>query len=239
MRFPVLLLPLMFLALFGCAVPPQIESIGSPVSGKTGDTEQAPRVDLGSHLISEITPGFPGSEEAVLNIQREDRTYYFNNNKDRLCFGFSLSGQWKPTEQSGLLVSANGKEHAGALVLSEEDLKGLQGEDLLSRAVSAHVLSFQRAQGKPANSSVVEPFKSTYSKSIKWTGRWHFSGQGRTYIAEVVRYMVVVKPGWVAVVTASHGTDGDDSATEILRSMTISDEPDCYRSRIHELMKAE
>ena len=62
-----------------------------------------------------------------------------------------------------------------------------------------------------------------------------FKHRGESYLAEMVRYMAVVKPCWVAVVTASHGTNGDDTARNILESLRVKSEPDCYWPEIRKL----
>ncbi len=201
-------------------------AIGLAVPG--GDVASAPSIKSGPIRYSET---------AVIPIPSENRTYYFEINKNLLSFSFSLPGMWQRTNQTGLLTSTDRKKQAGVSLGPGTDVKGYQGKDLLARAVSATVIFNEKRHGKPADSSKVVPFKSNYSGSIKWIGRWNFTRGGKRYIAEVIRYFVEVKPDWVAVITASHLTNGHDMALQIIKSISVTDNPDVYRQRVRELKK--
>jgi len=179
----------------------------------------------------------PDDKYVLLNLPAANHSYYFDNNRERLCFTFSVSGLWGPTTEPGLLESSDGnkQKHVGVLLLSKADLAKQAGDDLLARAVALYLRDFEELHKKPANSSEVTPFKSGYSGSIKWTGRWHVVDHGHIFLAQVVRYMAVIKPGWLAIVTASHGANGDDTARAILESLKFTSEPGCYHADIRKL----
>jgi hypothetical protein len=183
----------------------------------------------------------PDDKYVLLNIPAANRSYYFDNNRERLCFTFSVSGLWGPTKEPGLLKSSDGnkQEHVGVLLLSRADLARQDGADLLARAVALHLRDFEELHKKPANNSEVSHFKSAYAGSIKWTGRWHVVDHGHIFLAQVVRYMAVIKPGWVAIVTASHGASGDNTARAMLESLKFTSEPGCYHADIRRLRQQE
>lgn len=176
-----------------------------------------------------------GGKYVVLQVPKQNRTYYFVNDESRLCFSFWVRGKWHPTGEAGLLEADGAREHAGALLLSAADLKQYEGKDLLARAVSLHMHEFTQRRGKAPENAKVEPFESPFPGSIRWSAKWYFQHDGHRYLAEVVRFMAKVKPEWVAVVTASFGTDGADTARHILKSFTTTTEPGCYRREILKL----
>lgn len=171
----------------------------------------------------------------VVQVPKQDRTYYFVNDENRLCFRFWVRGRWHPTREAGLLEADAAREHAGALVLSTADLKKYEGKDLLAQAVSLHMHEFTQRRGKPPDTSQVEAFESPFPGSIRWSAQWYFQHDGDRYLADVVRFMAKVKPEWVVVVTASFGTDGAATARGILRSFSTTTEPGCFRHEIGEL----
>lgn len=173
--------------------------------------------------------------QALIFDSEKDRTFYFNNNEARLCFSFSLPAEWLPTDESGLLESKDHKEQAGVLLLTEQDLTEFKDKTLVARAASAHLKSFEASHRQPAKISDIEDFESLFPESIKWSARWELRQGGQDYIAEVVRYMAEVKPGRVAVVTASHPTDRDDTAGAIFKSMRFTTDPDCFTEEIRQL----
>lgn len=194
------------------------------------ETKEEPRIKVWSTK---------DNAQVVINVPRENVTYYFNNNEDRLCYSFFLRGDWKPTSETGFLVSEDGEMSAGVLLLSNTDLEAHQGEDLLSRAVSLHLADFTRRAGNPAASSKVESFESVYDNSILWIGQWHLPRKGEEYIAEARRYIAEVHPGWVVAVTASKRGRCDECARNVMKSLSVTSEPGCYLGKIQELRKSQ
>lgn len=176
-----------------------------------------------------------GGKYVVLWVPRQNRTGYFVNDASRLCFSFWVPGRWYPMPEPGLLEADHAQAYVGAWVLSAAQLKNYQGKDLLSRAVSRHLQQFEQRFGRAPKSSRVESFKSSLAGSIRWSADWDLDRGGHTQLAEVVRVMAKVKPGWVVVVTTSHGTDGAATARDILKSFTTSSESGCFRGEIRKL----
>ena len=174
-------------------------------------------------------------KNTVITVPSKNKTYYFNNDSHKLCFTFSLSGLWKATREPGLLASMDDKNQVGVLLLSEKDLEKYENKDILSRSVTAHIKSFEKMHKSPVVNSKIEIFKSSYGQSIKWTGDWHVMHNGETFLARVVRFMVVLKSGWVAVITASRNTDADYTAKEIINSLKYTDKADCYAQELRRL----
>lgn len=196
---------------------------------------------------STVTWSIRGNEHVVVNALRQQRTFYFNNNKARQCFAFSADGLWYATDEPGLLGTVDEKGFIGVLLLSEEDVQELEGDDFLSRAASAQ----QQRHGEKAEETTLEQFDCCIPNAIRSTGRWTVKGklpgtprqleqaleEYEEIVLERVRYIAEVKPGWAAVVTASYTVGGDDRARSILESIRFSDAPDCFNDEIVRLSR--
>jgi hypothetical protein len=177
---------------------------------------------------------FEPLDESIFHVPGENRTYYFNTYSGHICYSFSLSGKWGPAYEYGALSQEGRRDYVGVLLRSEKELKKFEGKDLLSRAVSSQIKLFEKLRKKSPDSSKVDAFKSSIPGSIKWTARWEFTQGGQTYVAQVVRYMVEVKPGWIAVITGP-GPNFDDAARDLLKSLSVKYEPNCYQPEIRNL----
>ena len=171
-----------------------------------------------------------GGEHVVLHNLKQQQTRYFHNNSDGLSFGFAVDGIWNPTEEPGLLQSVDGKNQVGALIWSEEFLQKYKGKDLVTRAATCQREFMNKVRGTKAKKVKTSDFGSRYPDSIRWRGEWPFKMYGQTFTAEVVRYIAEIRPGWVAVVTASTGAGGDDRARNIFDTMEFFEEPDGFGS---------
>jgi len=126
-------------------------------------------------------------------------------------------------------------------------LTGYEGDDLLTRAASSQ----QQRQGEVAEELTIEEFDCRMPNAIRSTARWTVKGKStgklkefeqaleedETLVLERVRYIAEVRPGRVAVVTASHTVGGDERARSILESLQFSDGPDCFQDEIAELSR--
>jgi len=179
---------------------------------------------------------FESLDDEIIYIPNENRTYYINTNSDHICYSFSLIDEWEPADEYSALTKGLRNMYAGVLLVSEKEIKSHDGKDLVSRAAADQLEFFEKLQEKPADSSEVEVFESSIPGSIKWTAKWEFKKSGQTYYAQVVRYYAEVKPGWVAAVTAP-AINYDGYAQEILKSLTVKSEPNCYQEWIQTLNK--
>ena len=179
---------------------------------------------------------FESLDEEIIYIPNENRTYYINTNSDHICYSFSLIDEWEPADEYSALTKGLRNMYAGVLLVSEKEIKSHDGKDLVSRAAADQLEFFEKLQERPADSSEVEVFESSIPGSIKWTAKWEFKKSGQTYYAQVVRYYAEVKPGWVAAVTAP-AINYDGYAQEILKSLTVKSEPNCYQEWIQTLNK--
>ena len=176
--------------------------------------------------------------QVILRIPSEQRTDYFDNDKSRMCFRFSIRGMWNPTNERGLLVSPNGQELVGVLLLSRRDLDNYEGNNLIAKAISLHVAETDRRLNSSPIASHTDEIHTDSGNVVRWTGDWKVSQQGQDLIARIVRWLIVVNQNWVAVVTASHGSGGGDMAMKIIRSLEYSDSPDCYWPKIRPILSA-
>lgn len=162
-----------------------------------------------------------------LNFNRA--TYSYNAGKGP-SFSFTVDGGWHPTEEPGLLETDDGKGMVGALLRSEEDLRNYHGDTLVKRAAAWHKEAMDERRGKKAKESSVEPFDCRYPGTVRWCAKWPYKMYGQKFVAEVVRYIAEVRPGWAIVVTSSATVGGDDMARKLFDSMCFCDEPGCLKT---------
>ncbi len=169
-----------------------------------------------------------GDHDILLSALGQQRTYYFNSNSDRQCFSFSVDGKWFPTSEPGLIISPDKRSHVGALLLSEDELKDFEGDDLLARAVDCQQKNMEQQQGGKAENSVLGGFAGRFPNTVRWSADWQVKLNGQKFMIRAVRYLAEVRPGWIAIITSSHGAGGDDMADTMFDSLKFSDEPSCF-----------
>lgn len=174
--------------------------------------------------------------EVILAFPTKEQVWYFNNNSDRLCYTFTVSGNWKPGGKPGLLVSEERRAIVSVLLISEKELKHIKGNDILTRAVNFMAMIYEKAHGRPPDSSKVAPFESSRAGSIKWSAYWITERAGKPVRAEANKVFVEIAPGWIAQITASYTADGDEMTRDIIETLGSKTDPECYWPLIHKFV---
>lgn len=166
--------------------------------------------------------------QVILRTPSQKRTDYFDNDVKQICFRFSVEGMWNPTNERGLLVSNDGKEQVGVLMLPREKLDKIDGKDLVDKAISLHLAYNTRRHKSSPIASSTDQIQTDSGTAVKWTGEWKISHKGQDFIAQVNRWFVEINQDWLAVITASHGSGGGEMAKKIIGSLQHTESPNCY-----------
>lgn len=209
---------------------PSLDLIQRVIAGFSLDFESFPGETTVSWLSSD-------NEHVHISVPHRKRTYYFNNNDQRLCFSFSMEGIWHPSVYSGQFIAANQYDHGGIDLLSEQDLEGFEGEDIIARAVNYQTMELEKSGEAKVISSSKEDLECAFENTIKLTADFSLQLFGQTVHGKAPWYLSEVKPGWVAVVQAVRGNNkgDDDMARNFFDSLTFSDDPDCFSQEIAQI----
>jgi len=209
---------------------PSLDLIQSVIAGLSLDFEDFP----GETTVSWLSPD---NEHVHISVPHKKRTYYFNNNDQRLCFSFSMEDIWYPSGHPGTFIATNQYDHGGIDLLSEQDLEGFKGEDIIARAVSCQMSELEESGEAKVIGSSKEDLECAFQNTIKLTTDFSLQMFGQTVQGKNPYYFSEVKPGWVAVVQAVRGdNNGDDEmARDLFDSLTFSDGPDCFSQEIAQL----
>jgi len=211
-------------------VKPSLDVIERVIAGFSLDYEHFP-------AETTVTWLSPDNKHVHLSAPSKKRTYYFNNNDQRLCFSFSFQDIWYPSGYPGRFIAPNQYDHGGLELLSEHDLERFQGEDIIARAVSCQNSELEASGEAKVTGSSKEDLECAFQNTIKWTTDFALQIFGQTVQGKNPYYLSEVKPGWVAVVQAVRGDNkGDDEmAHDLFASLTFSDGPDCFAQEIAQL----
>lgn len=166
------------------------------------------------------------------------RLYYFNNEANRLCYTFTVSGRWKLDETTGVMLSDDGKGSLGQSVLGARELDVTEDADLIAAAIksyehrfaeSVEELSDQGFETKQGVAFTTAPFETSARKSVEWTGAARARKEGREAAIRQHEVFVEAARGWVLAIEAN-----DDVAREAIESLGTSQPPDCYWPFIRE-----
>lgn len=186
---------------------------------------------LGEYYVS------PDRIEVLLIFPERNESYYFYNNSERLCYTFKLPGSWLPGRATGLLRSKDGQAEAGVLIIPEKDLEEFEGSDLVARAVKliTQIHSDLLAKGKlPEQTKVVPHESNKWPGTKKWTATWIVKKNEEEHELQARKLFVQVHPKWVAQITVLGSSDDESMANELLGTLSVTDDPQCYWPFIHE-----
>ena len=167
--------------------------------------------------------------EVILSVPTREQTRYFNNDSDRACYTFELRGAWQPAGKAGALHSKLDQAFVGVLLVSADELQDAEGEDLLSKAANFFEDFTSRMLRTSPDRSEVEAFQSSYSRAIKWKASWTVDRAGKKEEVNIKKIYAEISPGWVAQITAAATKICDDDlAREILDTLQITADPECF-----------
>jgi len=171
----------------------------------------------------------PDRTELFISIPEKKESYYFNNNAKRLSYTYKIPGKWKPSQESALLVSEDGRAFVGVMLYSTKELEGYEGNDLLTRTSNLITKNYQQKIGKSPASKKLVSFSSPRSGTMKWSASWHSVGKdGRPVELRTDKVLWEISPGWVAQITVNGTSDDDGLARGILETLNATSKPEGY-----------
>jgi hypothetical protein len=169
--------------------------------------------------------------------QASGRLYYFNNDASRLCYTFTVSGQWIIDPATGFFSSKDRRDSLGQSADSTDDL----GVEPNANVVEAKIRSFQDVfrdmrKNLPAPQPTAEPTfevescnSPTRPSCVKFEATAEVQVEGLKGLQRMTAMIVEAAPGWAFSVVAT-----DDVALEAVESLSTTSDPDCYWPFIRE-----
>jgi hypothetical protein len=177
----------------------------------------------------------PNRFQVLLGFPEENKSYYFYNNSERLCFTFKLSGSWLPGKGVGLLRLKNGQAQAGVLLIPEKDLVPFEGADLVTRATKLITKIYSDSLGKNPEQTKVAPYESNKWPGIKkWNATWIVEKNEKKYEVQAEKLFIQIHPECVAQVTVQGSADDEKLTEELIDTLGFNDDPQCYWPFIRE-----
>ncbi len=202
---------------------PSLDLVRTVIAGFSMDRDNAP---------SETTISWSTAtnKHVYMSAPEQQRTYYFNNDSQRQCYSFHMDGIWFPASVPGILGAGNQYDHGGITLLSEDELNEFEGENLVSRAANCEIKELEKTGEAKVVGTSVEPLACVFENTVKWTADFSLKIFGQNVLGKNAWYISEVKPGWVAVVQATQGTNtgDDDMARDLFDALVLSDSPSCF-----------
>jgi hypothetical protein len=183
----------------------------------------------------------PDKKQVALFFSARDqdfgRLYYFNNDASRLCYTFTVSGQWTIDPVTGFFSSKNRRDSLGQSADSADDLGVEQNANLIEAKIrSFKDLFMDMRKNLPGPQPTTEPTfevqscnSPTRPSCVKFQATAEVQVQGLQGLQRMKAMIVEAAPGWVFSVTAK-----DDVAMEVVESLSTTSDPDCYWPFIRE-----
>ena len=210
-----------------------MEIVDSLLSALSTDMDKAPRQ-------SSVTWSSLDGTYVAINALGEERTYFFSNDAERKCFGFSIDNIWATINVPGSFVGPNGIDAVTVELVGAFELTGYPGEDLLERLINGkrELLQYEAAGEveilETRNVDDVFPGARRVLYEVPYEAL-----PGLTATSTMSFYVADVATGWVALVHASRNmkSGDDDLAKALLGSIRLSDDRNCFRDEISELLR--
>jgi hypothetical protein len=183
----------------------------------------------------------PDEQQVALSFAARDqaigRLYYFNNDASRLCYTFTVSGQWIIDPATGFFSSKDRRHRFGQSADSAHDLGVEQNGNLIEAKIRSFKDDFRdMRKNLPAPQPTTEPTfdvescnSPTRPSCVKFQATIEVQVQGLKGLQRLKAMIVEAAPGWVFAVTAE-----DDVALEAVESLSTTSDPGCYWSFIRE-----
>lgn len=178
----------------------------------------------------DVVPAKIGRRGDEFFVITSERTVYFNNDTTKLCYTFSLPGEWEPAQQSGALRTRDHKRVVGVLFYSADSFDGIEGVDIITRAANHITREHEKTVGRPLKATLA-PFEGgrhgamiwEIPETVEWAGL-----QGKI----PPKILASFPPGWVVVLTAtaSGATESErvSLARQMLETLSVIQNPQCY-----------
>lgn len=165
-------------------------------------------------------------------IAPEGRLYYFSNDASRLCYTFTVPGEWALEPETGLLVSKDRQSRMGKTLESAKEL-GVSGDGSLVDVKVERLKTFFTLHGYELISMPCFTTESCGVSSrpdcVIFTAEAECRIQGAPTTQKLHAMIVEVTPGWILSVSAP-----DEIAREAVASLATTSDPECYRPFIRE-----
>jgi hypothetical protein len=183
----------------------------------------------------------PDKKEVALSFSARDqdieRLYYFNNDASRLCYTFTVSGQWIIDPATGFFSSKNRRDSFGQSADSAHDLGVAQNANVVEAKIrSFKDLFIDMRKGLPGPQPTTEPTfevescnSPTRPSCVKFEATAEVQVEGLKGLQRMRAMIVEAAPGWAFSVVAK-----DDVALEVVESLSTTSDPDCYWPFIRE-----
>ena len=195
-------------------------------------------------VMSALILALAGCAAKVSSVPREpyqevfiptgDGMSYFNNDSRRLCYTFSVPGQWVAARQPGMLRTPDTTAIVGVALISERELPASTTEDLVTRAARDLTASYERDLGRPLTGVRIIPADEIRPGAKRWQPDDPVTKAGRLGMLPPA-VLVPLRPGWVAQLTAVGTRDDEAMLRHLLASLQTSDARDCYWPTIRRL----
>jgi ankyrin repeat protein len=171
--------------------------------------------------------------------QMNEGTFYFNNHPFRLCYAFLVPGKWR-LGKDDLLRSEVGNAEAGVWLYSAQELEGLEGPDLVTRATNFITKVYEKRSGRPLASVQVQPFQSSLPGTVKWSASLGVAEKpGGRFEILAHKVFAEIAPGWVAQITVGGTSDDNGLFQHILETLRTTAQPECYMPFLRQHFPAE
>ncbi len=183
----------------------------------------------------------PDKQQVALFFSARDqvirRLYYFNNDASRLCYTFTVSGQWTIDPVTGFFSSKDRQYSFGQSADSADDLGVERDANLIEAKIRSFKDNFRDLRKNlPAPQPTTEPTfevescnSPTRPSCVKFEATAEVQVQGLKGLQRMKAMIVEAAPGWVFSVTAE-----DEVALEAVESLSTTSDPDCYWPFIRE-----
>ncbi len=183
----------------------------------------------------------PDKKQVVLSFSARDqdigRLYYFDNDASRLCYTFTVSGQWVIDPATGFFSSKDRRHSWGQQADSADDLGVEQNGNLIEAKIRSFKDDFRDMRNNlPAPQPTTEPTfevescnSPTRPSCVKFQATAEVQVEGLKGLQRLKAMIVEAAPGWVFSVTAE-----DEVALEAVESLSTTSDPDCYWPFIRE-----
>ena len=209
-----------------------MEIVDGLLSALTTDMGKAPRQ-------SSVTWSSLDGTYVAVNALGENRTYYFSNDAERRCFAFSMDGIWATMNVPGYFVGANGFDTVAVELVGAFELTGYPGEDLLERLINGKRELLQYEAAGEVRILEVRDVDGVFRGARKVAYEVPFEAlPGLAATSTMNFYVADVATGWAAILQASRNmrSSDDDLAREVLDSMRLTGDSNCFRDQISELL---
>jgi hypothetical protein len=210
-----------------------MEIVDGLLSALTTDMGTAPRQ-------SSVTWSSLDDTYVAINALGENRTHFFSNDPERICFRFSIDGIWATMNMPGTFAGPNGFDAIAVELVGAFELTDFPGDDLLERLINGKRELLQYEAAGEVRIREIRDMENVYPGARQVFYEVPYEAlPGLTATSTMSFYVADVTTGWAALVHASRNmkSGDDDLAKAVLESIRLSDDSDCFHDEISELLR--